>query len=531
MITMSNFGLNGRLGNQLFQYASLIGLKNKYNTTLKLPEWKYSKYFDFEFPSKEDIKGVEVKEPYFHHVKDWGIDLGVRGRVIDINGFLQSEKYWKDSKEVVKKALTFKREFIEQCKARCIEAFDNITIAISVRRGDYVNNPNYELLPITYYILALEEKFPDWKDCNLIFFSDDMPWCRVHFGCLENAYFSENNSDIEDICLMSECDHFILSNSSFSWWGAYLAELKDPLIITIVHPNYLFKGDLHIKNNSMDFYPERWQTFDHKDENGDNKAINLEDARFIIPLKYDHKDRLENYQLCINQINTYFDTYVTAFEVGKICKFSEIGIMSNFGFLNDPEFHRTRMLNLMAIDAFINRDTKILINWDCDIIIPPMQLLEAVKKIRNGADMVYPYEWSFARIPRDVWFDKIISSNDIGIIGDTQFSGMNGASDAVSFGGAVLFNLKSFFKGGGENENFISFGAEDVERYERFKKLGYKIERTFGNLYHMNHYIGIDSSTKNPYFEKNKEEFEKVKSMSKEELLKYIETWDWKKEI
>ena len=127
----------------------------------------------------------------------------------------------------IKKALTFDVNFKSQVKAQMDPKgiiFGKPTIAISIRRGDYVGNPNYRLLPITYYILAMFENFPNWRDHNIVIFSDDIPYCKVHWDCIPNVYFSENNSDIEDLCLMTLCDDFIIANSSFSWWGAYLGE-------------------------------------------------------------------------------------------------------------------------------------------------------------------------------------------------------------------------------------------------------------------------------------------------------------------
>jgi GR25 family glycosyltransferase involved in LPS biosynthesis len=78
-----------------------------------------------------------------------------------------------------------------------------------------------------------------------------------------------------------------------------------------------------------------------------------------------------------------------------------------------------------------------------------------------------------------------------------------------------------------ENQYMISYGPEDYERYERFKKLGFKLARIKGPLYHMDHHIGPDSSDKHSDFKNNEKEYLKVKSMSQEELKQYISTWHW----
>jgi hypothetical protein len=99
--------------------------------------------------------------------------------------------------------------------------------------------------------------------------------------------------------------------------------------------------------------------------------------------------------------------------------------------------------------------------------------------------------------------------------------------DTPSFGGAVMWNKQTYFEIGGENEYFISFGPEDVERMERALALGIKIERVRGRLYHFNHWCGPDSSVSNPYFKKNRELLEAQRKMSVAELKDYINSWPW----
>ncbi len=183
----------------------------------------------------------------------------------------------------------------------------------------------------------------------------------------------------------------------------------------------------------------------------------------------------------------------------------------------------TKMLNEMAKISH----TKFIFNWDADVFISPLQIWESVNQLRAGADVVYPYGWAFARIPRNIWFEKLRDHEDIGMVGDTIFPGMM-QNEVVSLGGAVGFNKQSFIEGGMENENFISYGAEDVERMLRFNTLGYKIERTYGdNMYHINHFVGSNSNRNHPDFANNEEEIKKIAAMTKEELQSYIKTWKW----
>jgi predicted glycosyltransferase involved in capsule biosynthesis len=124
--------------------------------------------------------------------------------------------------------------------------------------------------------------------------------------------------------------------------------------------------------------------------------------------------------------------------------------------------------------------------------------------LRSGTDFVYPYDGRFARVPRSE--RKTITKHlDVGML-KSKYTGMN-KGDMVSVGGAIAYNKKSFINAGGENENFISYGAEDLERFYRFKTLGYEVERVNGALYHLDHAITIDSSNKHNDFEGNKKEY------------------------
>lgn len=95
-------------------------------------------------------------------------------------------------------------------------------IAIHVRRGDYVNNPFYvDLTETSYY----EDAMALFPGCDFLVFSDDIEWCKEYFKG-QQFEFSEGNSEIEDLDLMSSCKGVIIANSSFSWWGAYLSNGK-----------------------------------------------------------------------------------------------------------------------------------------------------------------------------------------------------------------------------------------------------------------------------------------------------------------
>ena len=337
-------------------------------------------------------------------------------------------------------------------------------------------------------------------------------WGNFHFKCLPNVQFSENLSSIEDIILGSQCDRFILSNSTFSWWMAYLSGSSE-----VIRPNYLFSGNLFANNSDKDFWPESWNVFDHA-----GLKIDARDVTFAIPLVFDHPDRMQNIKLSLFMLQDNFHSnYIIGEQKSRSFEFLPCEYIYFEGM---KDFHRTKILN----ELFRNAKTKFIFNWDADIFISPIQLSEAIHLLRSGCDIVFPYNGQFARMPRAQYLNKIKQSKDIGIVRNTQFKGTS-PGDKKSVGGAIGFNKDRYLPIGGENENFISFGAEDLERISRSEKMGLTITRVGGALYHLDHWIGLNSSTRNPYFKRNRDEFHKVDAMNPEELKKYISTWNFKK--
>jgi hypothetical protein len=314
---------------------------------------------------------------------------------------------------------------------------------------------------------------------------------------------------------MSQCDHFIIANSSFSWWGAWLGEKEGT---KIVYPVQHFAGKL-ANLSTRDLHPKNWIGFDHQD-----KKIDLKDITFTIPVSYDHPDRQENIELCLAFLLSTFDTNVVIGEQGGK-HFEYLGEYCEYRYLEGMQlFHRTKMLNDMARDA----RTQFVANYDCDVILPPMQVLEAVQRLRNGAEMVYPYGGEFARVPRNVALSQLSKDLDISVLAGKVFPGM-GKGQPVSLGGAVFFEMEAFCRGGMENEGYVSFGNEDVEREWRFKKLGFRVERVRGVLFHIDHFVGANSSTNHPNHSKNQKVWQNISKLSATELKEHVSNWEWLK--
>jgi len=497
MITFSNLGNLGRLGNQMFQIASTIGIAANNGTYADFPIWKYEEYFKLKVGSKNFKKyNTEVKESAFHYTE---FNLPGLGNY-DIKGYLQSYKYWIAHEKQIKTLFEFTNELTTKCQSK-LPQNDRQNIAIHIRRGDYVGNPSHYNLSIRYYLNALD--YFNYSDYNLCFFSDDIEFAKWHFECLPNAYFI-SGTEIEDLCTMTLCDHFIIANSSFSWWAAYLGNKPHSIII---RPKEHFAGN-QLKHDIKDLYPINWIVV------SDNDKPSLIDTTFIIPVKFDHNDRMANLNLSIQHIQQNFETDIHVIEQGST-KFSYVEDFAGYTFCQYKEFHRTRMINKIA--KFIR--TPYCVNYDADVLLNPVQIWYSVQLLRASTDIVYPYDGNFKHITRDR--HQYLATNLYWLIGK-QFNG-----PVESWGGAIFMNREKFLLTGGENENFISWGPEDAERFARFLKMGLKVDRLKGPIYHLEHYRGQDSSRYNKHLENNRKEWHKVRLMEPEALKEYIKTWEW----
>lgn len=234
-----------------------------------------------------------------------------------------------------------------------------------------------------------------------------------------------------------------------------------------------------------------------------------ETVTLVIPLFYDGKDRVAN----VNTILQYYERFgVKVIVMEQIeHKFAHLRVDKYMRF-DEPEFHRTKMINEMVKEA----QTEIVVICDADVIVPEDQFVQSIKLISSGeADIVYPYS-NFVKL------DPVRSHQ---LRQNCDVKPIQNESGRQSYGGMVFANKQKYLDAGGENEKFKVWGYEDIERKIRFEKLGYKVARVPGNLYHLHHYIGPNSSTYNPYYESNKQEAKRVSAMSKEELIAYIKTW------
>lgn len=240
MISMSNLGKNGLLCNQIFQFAFLFGLHKANGYDYCIPEnTDLMNCFDIDCKIKNVNLKINKTEPYFYFDK-----LYPHSYTDDTNysGYFQSDKYFKHCKQELLSVLKFKEEWKVPLK---LDTKD--LVSIHVRRGDYVNNPHYELVSMDY-INTAKKQFTGKK---FIVFSDDIQWCKNNnIG----DFYSEGNNRYIDLYQMTLCSGSIIANSTFSWWGAYLSTKEK-----VVAPSKWFGPAYNsIRYNPKDIFCQEW---------------------------------------------------------------------------------------------------------------------------------------------------------------------------------------------------------------------------------------------------------------------------------
>jgi len=175
-------------------------------------------------------------------------------------GYYQSEKYFRPIADTLRAELALQsgpNEANRKWKAR-VEG--ERSVSVHVRRGDYTRQG--WALPAAYYRSAIQEMRRTIHQPRLFFFSDEMDWVQAHIGELlpdgvgrDEVQCVEGNtgSACEDLRLMKSCAHNIISNSTFSWWGAWLNRNTDK---TVLAPARWLRG----RTEDSDIIPERWKT-------------------------------------------------------------------------------------------------------------------------------------------------------------------------------------------------------------------------------------------------------------------------------
>ncbi len=289
--------LYGGLGNQLFQFATALSLAKKNHARV---------FLDLSWFDKDHLSAGETPRAYALGVYDLGCNVLIKNnrrkashkqltRYIDtvvrrvkkyinlgiphfheksmkfhpnliqselpiwLDGYWQSYKYFEDIKPALREMIAFSRNMNSTMQAIYKDILVKDAICIHVRRGDYVTNPSaaqfHGLCDLSYYYSGINLVIKNLLNPHAFIFSDDPLWVRSNFKLqIPSTIVDINGSDEahQDLWLMAACKHFIIANSSLSWWGAWLSDQSDKIVVA---PNQWF---LNCQMSTEDLIPDQW---------------------------------------------------------------------------------------------------------------------------------------------------------------------------------------------------------------------------------------------------------------------------------
>ncbi len=292
--------LMGGLGNQMFQYAFAISLARTSKTDLKVDVTMLSdrsspdevvthralvlnQIFDIDIcvADKQDVEYFNGRK-YTNFIgklynkclwqfkkhkliieksREFDADLLKIKDDVCLVGSFQSELYFKHYSTEIKQAYSFSENILPISDKLADLLISTNSVCIHVRRGDYVSSPLYSdvigALPMSYYDQAIDVMNKKISSSTYFIFSDDINWCKIEFEkykiplvYVEDLHAGEYAANY--LQLMTLCKHFIISNSTYAWWGAWLSKNESK---TVIAPARWFKKEEYNKNNIV---PENW---------------------------------------------------------------------------------------------------------------------------------------------------------------------------------------------------------------------------------------------------------------------------------
>ncbi len=251
--------MTGGLGNQMFIYAMYLDMHKRFGDNVKIDitnllhyhvhyGYELRKIFHIppcEFHTSRIVKKLLectifriILERHQHGSMD-AYRNPLRWPFIYYKGFYQNERYFKDVEQEVRKAFTFDESMFNERSQLCLEHLrrNPKSVSIHVRRGDYTEPKHWlklgQYASTTYFLNAIERMSKLLPGAQYYVFSDDLQWVRDNLP-LENAIYVDWNTgedSWQDMMLMSNCRHNIISNSTFSWWGAWLNNNPDKIVM------------------------------------------------------------------------------------------------------------------------------------------------------------------------------------------------------------------------------------------------------------------------------------------------------------
>ncbi len=290
--------IKGRLGNQMFQYAFARALQEKLKTDI-LIDWhyvmdlnknvprsgfedslkffntksyistdvcEYKKYMSFYqfliyrgyekgFPYNSSIVDIQYYQNnflkkcekygfYFYENGFYNFDVNniKKDKNLFLCGYYESTKYFSNIQNLIKQEFTPKNKRLAHNSKLYYEIENSESVCVTIRRGDFVGNKFHEVCDMNYFLNGMDIIKSKVPNARFFIFSNDVDWIRKNVKFKYPVIFEEGNDPVwEKLRLMYSCKHFVISNSTFSWWAQYLSSNEKKIIVA---PDRWFNSEL-----------------------------------------------------------------------------------------------------------------------------------------------------------------------------------------------------------------------------------------------------------------------------------------------
>lgn len=253
--------MQGRLGNQMFIYASIFSIAKRNDFALVVPN---DLYINKIFRGLDAVKVPKEIVSSFTTIQDEqccvfnSMFLSMPKEHTVIHSYLQSFKYFVDYEKDIRRQFKFDPSTISKAlrSSTVNRSEDSVIVGVHVRRGDYteVSKLTGQILPPASYIKKAMNHFRK-KYSNAVFLivTDDQPWCEAHVSGNDTILISSPEPEV-DLCILSSCNHVIHTLGTFGWWGAWLAGGD-----VVYYANAAIKDSFYDRMfNVADFFPSSW---------------------------------------------------------------------------------------------------------------------------------------------------------------------------------------------------------------------------------------------------------------------------------
>ncbi len=248
--------LFGQLGNQMFQIAAATSLAIDYGAIATFPDLDLEQRYNIPLNREHVFKNLNTFKP--DNISLTYTEPGFEYNQIpftsnmELCGYFQSEKYFKHNKEAILKLFEPSEEILSYLNEKYSKVINHPnTVAVHIRTYKDASPDCFPFVGWTYIKKAIEQ-FD--KDSLFVIFSDDIYVCIRNLRKIlnqKNIIYIVGNSHFHDLYLISLCKNQIMSNSSFSWWGAYLNKNENKKIISPRHQNWFGSAAKHLNTKDI----------------------------------------------------------------------------------------------------------------------------------------------------------------------------------------------------------------------------------------------------------------------------------------